>query len=160
MVDPPRRAEHAAGLCFEGCGGVPARRFWRRHALEHLRLDTVKLTHYPRFFGVARHGTFDGLQAAVSIRRLTGCNVAGQTRRCYGLITVDLKLVILRRYPARIHAELAKSALEAYDIPAAIDAGGMNSYHETPVFPINLMVRLEDVERALEILGPEETFTD
>jgi hypothetical protein len=36
---------------------------------------------------------------------------------------VDLNLVILRRYPTRIHAELAKSALEAYDVPSAIDGG-------------------------------------
>jgi hypothetical protein len=57
-----------------------------------------------------------------------------------------------------IHAELAKSALEAYEIEAAINGGPQ------PVRPeigtIDLMVREEDVEAALEILGPEERFSN
>jgi hypothetical protein len=73
---------------------------------------------------------------------------------------VDLNLVIFRRYPARIHAELAKSALEAYDVPAAIDGGEVNSARQMPGRRINLMVRAEDVDRARQILGPEEQFQD
>ena len=64
---------------------------------------------------------------------------------------MDLELVILRRYPARIHAELAKSALEAYGVPATIDGGEGRRYRGSPAFPINLIVRVEDVETALEI---------
>ena len=58
-----------------------------------------------------------------------------------------------------IHAELARSALEAYGIVAGIN-GGLLSPQATRSGPaIALMVRKEDVEAALEILGPEETFT-
>ena len=76
------------------------------------------------------------------------------------LIDVDSEFVILRRYPARIHAELAKSALEAYGVPATIHGSGGGRYGESPAFPINLIVLAEDVDTALEILGPEEKFTD
>jgi hypothetical protein len=36
---------------------------------------------------------------------------------------IDTTWVILRRYPAVIHAELAKSALQAYDVDAAVVGG-------------------------------------
>jgi hypothetical protein len=68
---------------------------------------------------------------------------------------VDPKLVVLRRYPAEIHAELAKSALEASEIPSAIQRGPYPKLAAT----FDLMVREEDVEAANEILGPEETFS-
>jgi hypothetical protein len=69
---------------------------------------------------------------------------------------VDSKLVIVRRFPARIHAELAKSALEASKIVAVINIGPQPESATVH----DLIVREEDVERALEILGPEERFSD
>ena len=69
---------------------------------------------------------------------------------------MDSKLVTIRRFPAMVHAELAKSALDAYEIAATLDnnvpAGGSGT--------VDLLVREEDVEAALEILGPEAQFRD
>ena len=73
---------------------------------------------------------------------------------------MDSSLVILRSYPARLHAELAKSALEAGEIEAFIRGGDVNSARWVPGAPIELWVRSEDVERANEILGDEETFSN
>jgi predicted nucleotidyltransferase len=67
------------------------------------------------------------------------------------------ELVVLRRYPHRIHAELAKSALEAYGLTVVLDVGSYGRAHETS--EMDLLVRAEDAEQALEILGPEETFS-
>jgi hypothetical protein len=57
-----------------------------------------------------------------------------------------------------IHTELAKSALAAYGIDAALNGGPQ------PVRPeietIDLMARAEDVEAAVEILGPEDRFSN
>jgi hypothetical protein len=68
---------------------------------------------------------------------------------------MEPKLVVLRRYPAMIHAELAKSALEARNIPATIQRGP----YSTSVLAFDLLIREEDVQDANGILGPEETFT-
>jgi len=68
---------------------------------------------------------------------------------------MEPKLVILRRYPAEIHAELARSALEASGVPSAIQRGPYPKLAAT----FDLMVREEDVAAANEILGPEETFS-
>jgi hypothetical protein len=54
-----------------------------------------------------------------------------------------------------IHADLAKSALQAYGITATTDGGLFGPQGRT----IELIVRQEDVEEALKILGPEETFS-
>jgi hypothetical protein len=72
----------------------------------------------------------------------------------------DSRLVVLRSYPAKIHADLAKSALEAADIDAFVRGGDVNSARWVPGNPIELWVRPEDVERAIEILGADETFSD
>jgi hypothetical protein len=69
---------------------------------------------------------------------------------------VDSQPVVLRRYPAVIHAELAKSALAAYEIEAVVQKGPYHHLAKT----FDLLVRPEDVVAALEILGPEETFSD
>jgi hypothetical protein len=68
---------------------------------------------------------------------------------------MDSKLVVLRRYPAQIHAELARSALEAREITSTIQFGP----YSKPVATFDLIVREEDVAAANEILGPEETFS-
>jgi hypothetical protein len=74
---------------------------------------------------------------------------------------VDSKLVTVRRYPAMIHAELARSGLEAYEIDAAISGGWISpAGARFGTRAIDLMVREEDVEAALDILGPEERFSD
>jgi hypothetical protein len=70
---------------------------------------------------------------------------------------MDSTPVVLRRYPAVIHAELAKSALAAYEIQAVIQTGP-GAGRLTTAFEV--LVRPEDVAAALEILGPEETFSD
>jgi hypothetical protein len=71
---------------------------------------------------------------------------------------MNSKFVVLRSYPARIHADLAKSALEAYDIEAFVRGGGGNSRRWISGMPIEVWVSSEDVERANEILGDEERF--
>jgi hypothetical protein len=55
---------------------------------------------------------------------------------------------------------LAKSALEAGEIDAFINGGNYNSARWAPGLPIELWVRPEDVERANEILGGEETISN
>ena len=71
---------------------------------------------------------------------------------------MDSKLVVVRRFPAMIHAEVAKSALAAYEIDAAIKGGAQPIRPE--IETIDLMVREEDVKAALEILGPEQRFSN
>jgi hypothetical protein len=71
--------------------------------------------------------------------------------------------VVFRRYPAVIHAELAKSALQAYGVDAAVLGAGVIGgarQHESLASSIDLMVKREDLERARDILGPEERFSD
>jgi hypothetical protein len=72
---------------------------------------------------------------------------------------MDSQFVTIRRFPAMIHAELAKSALEAYEIDATIVCGLTSSPPYQNAALIDLMVRAEDVAAALEILGPEERFS-
>jgi hypothetical protein len=72
---------------------------------------------------------------------------------------MDATWVRFRSYPAMIHAELAKSALEAYGIDAAILGSSMRHQREIPGFSIDLMVRREDVGRARDIPGSEEAFS-
>ena len=67
---------------------------------------------------------------------------------------MESKLVVVRRFPALIHAELAKSALAAYEVYAAVDHGGRSRAEFG--MTIALMVREEDLEAALEILGPPD----
>ena len=76
---------------------------------------------------------------------------------------MDPKFVVIRHFPALIHAELAKSALEAYEIDAAIAHPGASTQRLRAELgmTITLLVREEDVEAALEILGPpDERFSD
>jgi hypothetical protein len=69
--------------------------------------------------------------------------------------TNDSPLVVIRTFANRNDAELARSALEASDIEAAVqadDAGG-----ERPslwMTGVRLVVRVEDAERAAGVLGP------
>ena len=62
-------------------------------------------------------------------------------------------LVVLRSYPHRIPAELAQGALEAAGLTAFLEVGPYGPTHET--FRVDLLVRAEDTEKALKILGPE-----
>lgn len=66
----------------------------------------------------------------------------------------DTRLVVVRTYSNRFEADLAKSALDAADIPAMVradDAGGLR-----PGLWIGnrvvLLVNVEDSEQAIEIL--------
>ena len=61
--------------------------------------------------------------------------------------------VVIRSFPHRIPAELAQGALEAAGLRAFIEAGPYGPQHET--FKVDLLVRPEDTEKALAILGPE-----
>ena len=72
-------------------------------------------------------------------------------------IAVTSMTVVIRRFPALIHAELAKSALRAYGISATIVGGAVPVRKE--IATIDLVVREQDVEAALDILGPEERFS-
>ena len=66
------------------------------------------------------------------------------------------RTVVVRRFPALIHAELAKSALAAYGIVATVVGGTVPVRQD--IATIDLVVREQDLEAALEILGPEERF--
>jgi len=66
------------------------------------------------------------------------------------------KLVVVRRFSAVIEAQLAKGALEAYGIDATMNAGLMGNQLRRPgTGSVDLMVREDDLEAALEILGPD-----
>ena len=73
---------------------------------------------------------------------------------------MDPEFVVLRSYPARIHADLALSALHAHAIESFVRGGEGNLGRWVPGNPIELWVRSEDVERANDVLGDEETFSD
>jgi hypothetical protein len=62
-------------------------------------------------------------------------------------------LVVLRSYSHRIPAELAQGALEASGLTAFLEVGPYGPGHEA--FRVDLLVKAEDSEKALEILGPE-----
>ena len=65
-----------------------------------------------------------------------------------------IDLVVLRTFENVIAAELAKSALEAADVDSFIqtdDAGGMRPH--LGMNQVRLVVRSDDAERALGILG-------
>ncbi len=67
----------------------------------------------------------------------------------------DSELVAVRTFPNRIEAELARSALEAAEIDAMVaadDAGGTQSGLWL-ARGVRLLVRVEDVTRAEDILG-------
>ncbi len=62
------------------------------------------------------------------------------------------RTVVIRRFPSEPEAELARSALEAYGIRAAIQPGP----YSRPVATVDLVVREEDVQAATNILGSKE----
>jgi hypothetical protein len=63
----------------------------------------------------------------------------------------DGKVIVIRRFPHEPEAELARSALEAYGIRAAIQRGP----YSRPVACFDVLVREDDAEAARDILGPE-----
>jgi hypothetical protein len=67
------------------------------------------------------------------------------------------KFVVVRRFSAVLHAQLAKGALEANGIEATMNAGLMgNQMARAGTGSVDLMVREQEVAAALEILGPEK----
>ena len=63
-------------------------------------------------------------------------------------------IVVLRKFLTHIEADLAKSALEAAQIEAAVsadDAGGLRP--GLSMGGVRLLVRREDVGRAVDVLG-------
>jgi hypothetical protein len=74
---------------------------------------------------------------------------------------MDDRIVILRTFPNEFEAELARTILEANEIPAMVlrdDAGGMYP-SLTFIHGVRLVVHRDDVQEALEILehtGEEE----
>jgi hypothetical protein len=73
---------------------------------------------------------------------------------------MEPKFVPLRSYPAAIHAELAKSALQASGIAAFVRGGTLNDQRWEPGVAIEIWVPEGDVDRANEILGTKEHFSD
>jgi hypothetical protein len=61
-------------------------------------------------------------------------------------------IVVVRRFSTQADAELARSALEAYGIPAAVQRGP----YPQPVATYDVLVREDAVEAATDILGPED----
>jgi Putative prokaryotic signal transducing protein len=72
---------------------------------------------------------------------------------------VDPKFVALRGYPAAVHAELAKSALEANGITAYVRGATQSHQRWSPGRSIELWVDERDVDVANRVLGPEERFS-
>jgi len=67
-------------------------------------------------------------------------------------------LVVVRRYPHWIHAELAKTALETYGVTEVVIAGPYGEPHDATA--VELLVKAIDAEQAREILGPDEQFSE
>ena len=66
----------------------------------------------------------------------------------------DSELVEVASFPNRIEAEMARGALEAAEIESVVsadDAGGLRPH--LWLSGVRLLVRAEDAERALELLG-------
>jgi hypothetical protein len=68
-------------------------------------------------------------------------------------MTQKSHFVVLRKHPHRIPAELDKRTLEAAGLTAFLEVGPYGPTHETT--GVELLVRSEDVETALTILGPD-----
>ena len=71
----------------------------------------------------------------------------------------DAQLVVARTFMNRFEADVAKSALDAVDIRSMVradDAGGMRPAMLMGL-TVQLIVRAEDLERALEILDTVAT---
>ncbi len=71
-------------------------------------------------------------------------------------------MAVIREYASETEAHVARSVLEAHEIPAAVlrdSAGGMLPSMQM-VFPVRLAVREVDVNRALDILDAPFTEGD
>jgi len=71
---------------------------------------------------------------------------------------IDTTWVILRRYPTVIHAELAKSALQAYGVDAAVLGGPLDERPDFLDRSIDLMVKREDVNARSRFSAPRNDF--
>lgn len=71
-------------------------------------------------------------------------------------------MTVIRQYVNEMEALIARSVLEAHDVPAVVlrdDAGGMlPSMHL--IYPVRLAVRVQDVAQALFILDAPFNGTD
>ncbi len=70
----------------------------------------------------------------------------------------DHELVVVRTFPNKIDADLAHGALESSGIASFVsadDAGGVEPSLWT--FGVRLLVRAEDLSKAREVLGPEDS---
>lgn len=63
------------------------------------------------------------------------------------------KLVLLSEYNSVMEAEIAKSMLESADIYATIGNEYMSSIYPIGAMPARLMVKEEDVDRAVAMLN-------
>lgn len=69
------------------------------------------------------------------------------------------ELVVARTYPARIHADLARSALAASGIDCLIEGDDAGRERRWPNNEVRLLVAVDDLEAVNDILGPPEGFT-
>jgi hypothetical protein len=71
-------------------------------------------------------------------------------------------MAVIREYASESEAHVARSVLEAHDIPAAVlrdSAGGMLPSMQL-IFPVRLAVRQADMARAIDILDAPFTGDD
>lgn len=71
-------------------------------------------------------------------------------------------MAVIREYASESEAHVARSVLEAHDIPAAVlrdSAGGMLPSMQL-IFPVRLAVRQADMARAIDILDAPFTGAD
>lgn len=75
---------------------------------------------------------------------------------------MDDRIVILRTFPNELEAELARTILEANEIPAMVlrdDAGGMYP-SLTFIHGVRLVVHADDAREALELLDAPSAVPD
>lgn len=71
-------------------------------------------------------------------------------------------MVVIRQYVNEMEALVARSVLEAHDVPAVVlrdDAGGMLPAMHL-IYPVRLAVRTQDANQALRILDAPFENTD
>lgn len=65
----------------------------------------------------------------------------------------DNDFAIVGQYNTAIEAEMAKSLLESAGIKATIENEIMSSLYPTGVIPTKLLVRTEDYNTAMQVIG-------
>jgi hypothetical protein len=102
-------------------------------------------------------GKPSGTPGLVPASKLTGLSCSRVTRGSFARMGEAMR--VIREYLNELEAQVARSVLEANDIPAVVlrdNAGGMLPVMHI-LYPVRLAVRVADAARALDIL--DSSFT-